>query len=141
MSASLQTTRGFFGRAATAIFAVWFCGAYCLVCSVSRIEASESEGTTVCTAHSCCQAKSDDVSGSGDAASGNESTNSLACCAPFGQTALLAAKQTFSVENAAGLTKWTPPALRSTAHPILVARRVHVPDRGGTHLKCCVFLI
>lgn len=141
MNAPLRNTTSLFSRAGTTLFAVWFCGAFCLVCCVPRVEAGDPESANECAAHSCCLEKSGDADAPGKAAKGLASSDSRACCAPFGQTALLTEKHKHCAAYGTVAAKWTPPAPRITYDSMTVAHRMYVPDRGGTYLECCVFLI
>jgi hypothetical protein len=62
-------------------------------------------------------------------------------CPLAGQTADAARKVRHVDADAPGVNAALPDAPDARTHARLAARHLRVPDRGGTHLRCCVLLI
>lgn len=144
MQAALSTETFPARRIASAALAACLCGIYCLFCcglhpTVAAAAASKPESS--CAAHACCRYKPE-AEAAGAAVAAAAAKSGAACCAPFGQAAILAEKRTPTAESAAqAATHITLPAPQTSHKNSTVARSLRVPDRGGTYLRLCVFLI
>lgn len=130
---------------------LWLGGAGCLLgCEASvsaatgdesRASAEAAESCPSSAGHDCCHHAKD----GGDAAPFGTvmpSPGEMSCCPLAGHSTVAAGKPAISDAPAAALG----------AHELLPAQRggtrvasseggLRVPDRGGTYLRCCVFLI
>jgi hypothetical protein len=143
-------THGLIRRLSVVALALWLGGFGCLFgCerhSHVAVAAATAQMTTAPAAHDamthgCCHAKKDHRVASSSAESNSETDAGLKQC-PFNTPAVDSARRT-AVQSPAAI-----PAQGRLAHaPILHASfappdgRARAPDRGGTYLRCCVFLI
>ncbi len=149
------TARSIVRRLTAAALVLWLGGVGCFFgCDMGVVSAAESDGqmTTAqadsCPAfagHDCChKAKAESGDADDDGSNVRQTpgpTPTTGHCPLKGQSADSARK--VSVTDAphavAGNTfKLTP---HTNAHARLTPHRLRVPDRGSTHLRCCVFLI
>jgi hypothetical protein len=142
-------------RAAALGLALWLTGVGCLFGCEMKVSAASDGGDGAQTqtvsmhaaAHGCCHAKTANSSRKSDpahAASLNPSRHAggeMRPC-PFASPAAESAGKVRPVAaHAASAPRARAP--ESDASPILLsgAHRALVADRGGTYLRCCVFLI
>ena len=143
-------------RLAAAALVLWLGGVGCLLgCEMGVVSAAAAEEQTATTqgdscpafsGHDCChKADKADKTDKGDDSSTvrripGQTTRSN-CCPLSGQSADSARK--VSLKDAplvatSGLPTFTP---HSHTPARLIPHRSQLPDRGSTHLRCCVFLI
>lgn len=155
-------------RLALLAFALWLAGAGHLICCASAC-GNDSDGARVAThafepdamnaAHSCCHARlhqkhyivgassaSDATSsGFGPASALTEPRTSHVapyCCVSSGQTADRTARpRTASAPASAATRQRSSRDQVATAHVDSSSPVSRMSDRGGTYLRCCVFLI
>lgn len=136
-------------------FALWLAGLGCVLgCAPGVLAAEErsaaSESITLipasCTEHACCQTSPLATSEKPNTKAASlephpEVTGAMSCCALAGQTADTARKSPVDGGVAPvpiARTSFVPGAdLTATSF----AQQTWLPDRGGTYLRCCVFLI
>ena len=136
-------------RLAALVFMLWLAGVGCFIgCEMNVAAAPKHESPTDSQAESCpafsghdCCKKSED---SNDAASMGilpKNTTNVSCCPLTGLSADPARKlNTLDAPLAvaqSGLS--VAPDIRISTQ--LPTYKLQVPDRGSTHLRCCVFLI
>ena len=135
--------------------AVWLTGLGCLfgcemnVSAAAATTAHEPAQAESChaMAHDCCHAMKSRGSEKSDPAQAASlvswpgARGEMSPC-PFANPAAESARKAQGVEPVADSTpRAQPPALEARTFPREFAGRVLVPDRGGTYLRCCVFLI
>lgn len=140
-------------RAAAAALVLWMAGVGCFLGCEMRVvsEAAGAEAREAvaqgdsCPAFAgrdCCQREKARSSGGGpDARQTPGHAPRTNCCPLKSLSADPARKSGVAVAPPAGAgtpVKLTP---HTNTHAPLVAHRLRVPDRGSTHLRCCVFLI
>ncbi len=136
-------------------FALWLGGLGCVLgcapgafAAEERDAASESNASTAvsCTEHACCQTSPRTTREKPDTKTASLEphpvvTGAMSCCALAGQTADTARKSPVDGGVAPvpiARTLFVPSAdLTATSF----AQQTWLPDRGGTYLRCCVFLI
>ncbi len=132
--------------------ALWVAGVGCLVsCGAHDVQAvpttRQTDEAVSCSHHACCQMERE----SDDTSAGVSSTEqpapiptgaSMSCCPLAGLPTTEASKRRVTDENAAALTIHRASVMpRADARSLSPAERFYLPDRGGTYLRCCVFLI
>ena len=136
-------------RLATLVLVLWLAGVGCIIgCEMNVAAApkdesqstSESESCPAFSDHDCCQ-KTGGSDGAATIGLLPQNTTNDSCCPLTGLSADPARKVSGSdaplAVTGSGLSV-TPDTRIST---LLRAYRPKVPDRGSTHLRCCVFLI
>jgi hypothetical protein len=140
-------------RLAAAALVLWLAGVGCFFgCEMGVVSAAGADGRTAvaqgdsCPAfagHDCChKAKAERGGGNGPNAGRTPArTPRTDCCPLKAQSADPARKA--STTDASLAEAGTPlrPATHANTPARLDAHRQRVPDRGSTHLRCCVFLI
>ena len=134
--------------------AVWLTGLGCLFgcemnVSAAATNAHEPAQAESChaMAHDCCHAMKSHESGKSDTAQTVSlvpwpgARGEMSPC-PFANPAAESARKAHGVQAVADSTpRAQPPASEARILPREFMGRVLVPDRGGTYLRCCVFLI
>jgi hypothetical protein len=106
--------------------------------------AAQADSCPAFTGHDCChkvESKNGKVESKDGAAKFRQTPMQMSCCPLANQFADAARKVKISgvaPAAVAGEITFAPRAQEFTPQP---ARRLQVPDRGSTHLRCCVFLI
>ncbi len=134
-------------------FALWLGGLGCVLgCAPSVLAADDGCGKpgtlaeASCTEHACCQTSPRKTGEPRETKAASlephpEVTGAMSCCALAGQTADAARK------SPVGGGVAPVPATRTSFVPVAdltapsFAQQTWLPDRGGTYLRCCVFLI
>ena len=136
-------------RSAAFVLVLWLAGVGCIIgCEMNVAAAPQHESPTdaqteSCPAfsgHDCCQ-QTENSNGAASIETLPKNTANVSCCPLAGLSADPARKVSASdappTVAQSGLSV-APCARTSTQLP---AYRLQVPDRGSTHLRCCVFLI
>ena len=141
-------------RLAAAALVLWLAGVGCFfgcetgVASAAEGDKQESaaraDSCPAFAGHDCCHKKAKARSSDGGGTNARQTPTPLprtGGCPLRGQSADTARK--LSVADARLAVAVVLPKFISHAntHPRLQAHRPRVPDRGSTHLRCCVFLI
>jgi hypothetical protein len=128
----------------------WLGGVACLVgCEMSASGATsaaaqvsqETESCSMGAGHACCHAEKRE-NHNPRAETPTQSNDSMACCPLAGQSAVAVNKK--RVTDTLDLALTPDRALPAFIIPVLgwsSSVKTRVPDRGGTYLRCCVFLI
>ncbi len=137
-------------RLAALALVFWLGGVACLVgCEMGASAATnpgaqvsqESESCSMDAGHACCHAQSSDDEKT-RADTPTQSNDSMKCCPLAGQSAVAAGKSrvadTLDIALTPDKARLAPVIPASTGW---LSKSTHVPDRGGTYLRCCVFLI
>ena len=141
-------------RLAASVLMLWLAGIGCIVGCEMHVAAatkeepvvtSEEESCTATSGHGCCkEVRESDKTFAGLRGSymgfHKDSTN-VTCCQPTAVTADPARKLSPKGKLLASANSRMPVVLDYRISTTLPANRLRVPDRGGTHLRCCVFLI
>jgi hypothetical protein len=137
-------------RVAALALVLWLGGVACLVgCEMSASAATsagaqvsqESESCSMSAGHACCHAQRNDGQ-KPRAGTSSQLNDSMTCCPLAGQPAAAVSKTRVADTLAIALTPDKAlPAPASPASTGWLSGKTHVPDRGGTYLRCCVFLI
>jgi hypothetical protein len=152
VSESKLTPVSIIRRVAAAALVLWMAGVGCLFgCEMgvvsesagveAREAAAQEESCPAFAGHDCCH-KAEARSGGGpDARQTPGHAPRTDCCPLKSQSADPARKSGVADAPLAGAgtpVKLTP---QTNTHAPLISHRLRVPDRGSTHLRCCVFLI
>lgn len=148
-------SQGQFGGITRRLIAVglvlWLGGAACVLGCEAGVSAATVDASQASTSiescplkaagHECCHQGEE---GSDEVSSGtiSSSPDGMMCCPLAGHSALAASKSSIADAPAAALSvRETLPVPREGMLVTSPARGLRVPDRGGTYLLCCVFLI
>ena len=136
-------------RLAAVALVLWLAGVGCLFgCEMDALAvpaggsqaAAEAESCPAFSGRDCCHKAEQ---GGGDALAGqsSEGKGAVSCCPLSGQQVESARKAntTKALPAEAGSRSFDAPGFDHSAQ--LTSYRAQVPDRGSTHLRCCVFLI
>lgn len=135
-------------RLAASALALWLAGVGCfLVCeigaSAAPVDEHQAAAENSCpnsSGHDCCQK----AEGNNDGSTARQTSGETAgddCCLLPGQTAGLVIKVSNSDAPTAAAGDGPKVALSTHTFKQLTSHPAQVPDRGSTHLRCCVFLI
>ena len=135
-------------RLAALALVLWLAGVGCIIgCEMNAAAAHKEEAQTasegeescsVSAGHDCC------TEDGGDGATNvglPQHTTNVSCCPPVGLSADPARKISTKDVPLAVAGSGLPFAPDSRTSTPLPSYRLRVPDRGSTHLRCCVFLI
>ena len=134
-------------RLAASVLVLWLAGVGCIIgCEMNvaaahkdeSLTASEGESCPTSSGHDCC--KEDDGDGAGNVRLPKHTTN-VSCCPLAGVSADAARKISIKDVPLAVAGSGLPVASDSRTSTPLPTYQLRVPDRGSTHLRCCVFLI
>lgn len=140
---------GIIRRLAALALVLWLGGVGCLIgceIEVSAATAAPAQApspATSCPAFSgpaCCH-KPQGESGQAAAQIAPQSAGAMSCCPLSGQSAAIANKPRVDSSALALTASSALPLSRIKILAVRPAGRLLVPDRGGTYLRCCVFLI
>jgi hypothetical protein len=138
-------------RVAAAALVLWLAGVGCFFgCEMGVVSAAKADEQAAaaqgdsCPAfagHDCCHKAKAESGGGPNAGRTPARTPRTDCCPLKAQSADPARKA--STTHASPAEAGTPlrPAPHANTPARLAAHRQRVPDRGSTHLRCCVFLI
>jgi hypothetical protein len=136
-------------RSAAFALVLWLAGVGCIIgCEMNVAAApkhesptdSQTESCPAFSGHDCCQ-KTENSDGAASVGILPTNTTNVSCCPLAGLSADPARKINASdmPPNVAQSVMSVAPDTRTSTQ--LPAYRRQVPDRGSTHLRCCVFLI
>lgn len=148
----MSSLRSYFNvrRLAALALVLWLGGVACLVgCEMSASAATsagsqvsqESESCSMGAGHACCHAQRNDGQ-KPRAGTPFQLNDSMTCCPLAGQSAVAVSKT--RVADTLDIALTPDKALLAPVIPASTewaSGKMHVPDRGGTYLRCCVFLI
>ncbi|MFL6210155.1 MAG: hypothetical protein ACJ74W_14970 [Pyrinomonadaceae bacterium] len=135
-------------RLTTLALALWLAGFGCFLGCELNVSAAPAVESEVSSAAESCQAFSGEDCCHKTDASGGASFKATpaeqgvsSCCPLTGQAADPARKVGGLNAPPEVAQSWTPPAQHVAQALTLPATNPQLPDRGSTHLRCCVFLI
>jgi len=120
------------------VFSLWLGGIGCLAgCARVLLETGTAQGDS----HACCR-KAKQKSGTTAPNNIAGSMGSMSCCPLAGQKCAFTSKRQIpeagAIQSTQPLTFFQQVSANYSAFPI---RRIRVPDRDGTYLRHCTFLI
>jgi hypothetical protein len=129
---------------------LWLGGAACVLgceagMSAATVDAPQASAPTEScpwgAGQDCCQ-RAEEESGKPSVGVTPSSFDAMMCCPLAGHSTVAAGKSSVGDAPAAALSvRATLPTLREGTLVTSPARGLRFPDRGGTYLRCCVFLI
>lgn len=134
-------------RVASLVLVLWLAGVGCIIgCEMNAAAAhteetqtvSEGESCSATSAHDCCHKEGNDAPTS---VALPETGTDLSCCplaAVSTESSRKISTKDIPVAVAGGQSTVPADSRTSTSLP---SHQLRVPDRGSTHLRCCVFLI
>lgn len=134
-------------RIGASVLVLWLAGVGCIIgCEMNAAAAPagdveiavEGESCDAASGHDCCE-KADKNAPAGV---GHPDTGTGDSCCPLIEVAADAARKVSSNESPLVAVGRRPPIAAYSPHSTSsFPFRLRVPDRGSTHLRCCVFLI